>query len=514
MKTRIVLVLLCSLALLRAAGCDRHIESRDPVRSLPPPTATPSNVSILVNGQAVVLGWEVSDSTGIDRFRIYRSEDSEEEFEVVDSTTGYSITVTGLAMNREYFFRVASVTAGGVEGPRSETVSARTGLLSISIEGGDKYTNSRDVSVHLISIAVTTHVALSEDSTFADSAFSAYAPVVPFQVSDGDGAKTVYARYTFANGARSGDPVRDDIILDTRAQMESVTFSPLSGLFSAGDTITFFLDAGEAEGDASVSIAGAGTVQLANNGRDADVSEADSVFTGSYVVPPNLTLADGEVTGVFRDAAGNTAPQVTSPDRLNIASTPVPVQLTVVEAFSSFEISLVWTRATGSGFAAYRLVRDTVPILTDSSVLVSSITSIGTTAYADNTLRDSTRYYYAVYVRDNLGRDTASNVMSAVTLANDPPAPVVLAGSLEPDGTTALLTWSSSTEHDFESYRVYRDTTELVSPLDQMVGYISHISTTTFSDYIPVSLDSAFYRVYVYDRHGASAGSEVVRIIK
>jgi len=501
--------------LLGAGSCDRYIESRDPVRSLPGPPPTPTNLSVVVNYQTVTLSWEVSDTIGLDRFRIYRSDVTDGgNFVCVDSTSENSITVAGMLPDREYLFRVAAVQVSGIEGYPSEPVLARTGLLSILIADGHRYTNTRHVRIQLVSCGPTLCVTLSEDSAFADSVQLPFLPSVEFELSDGDGLKTVYARFTLSNGSRSQIPVSDDIILDTRAEIRSVTFSPQAYLFTTGDTIKLMVDAGEDEGEASVSFPGVSRIYLFNDGNGDDVSSTDSVFTGRYVVPGGLTVTDGKVTGSFTDAAGNTALGFTSWERLNIACLPTPVQLTVVEAISTFEISLGWTRYGGSDFSAYRIFRDNTADVTDSSTLVETIANVNTTIYVDTTLDAGTQYYYCIYLRDNLGRDTASNVMAAVTSVNEPPTAVILAGALDGDASTARLTWSLNTDDDFESYRVYRDTTSLVDSLDQRIGYVVNQATTTFSDFIPTGFDSVFYRVYVHDRHGLETGSNVIQVVQ
>ncbi|MBD3258817.1 hypothetical protein GF377_10315, partial [candidate division GN15 bacterium] len=61
-----------SLVLI-TSGCERHIESKDPVRSLPAEPPAPVNVVSQINDRAVQLSWEVTDSANVSRFRIYRS---------------------------------------------------------------------------------------------------------------------------------------------------------------------------------------------------------------------------------------------------------------------------------------------------------------------------------------------------------------------------------------------------------------------------------------------------------
>ncbi|UCC43259.1 MAG: fibronectin type III domain-containing protein [Candidatus Zixiibacteriota bacterium] len=508
------LLVIGAILVLLAGGCDRHIESRNPVRSLPVAPATPSSLSAVINSQSLTLGWEVTSSTGIDQFRVYRSTDSTSGFVLIDSTVATSITLSGMALNRLYFFQVASVTQDGIEGHRSETISARATVLSISINSNSIYTKSRSVSVRLISNIPTSHVILSEDSAFGDSVVLAYAAQVTFNLSGGDGPKTVYARFAFLDGSRSGDPVSDDIILDTRASIRSVTFTPTMTTFATGDTITFSLDAGEPDGAATVSFGTVSGLPLFNDGTNGDNSAGDSIFTGRFIVPPDMNLTDGEVTGYFNDEAGNAQAQLVALQRLDIASVLVPVDLMLVEPLSTYEMNLLWTKAITVKFLSYRIFRGFGTSVTDDSALVATITNINTTTLVDTGLTADTRYSYAVYLRDQLGQDTASNILDGTTEANLPPEPVTVAGSLGDDGASAVLSWSVSSERDFDSYRVFRATGGTVTEADLLVGYLGDRMTTTFSDYIPASMDTAWYRVYVYDRHGAFTGSNVVSVAK
>lgn len=502
-----------AVGLLLLSACDRHIESRYPVRSLPEAPAAPTDLLAVINIQSITLSWQASGSAGVDRYRVYRSTD-DGPFSVVDSTSANTIEITGLSVGTGYHFQAAAVTVGGVEGYRSETVSVRLGVLGISIDGGRKYTPDKSVQIQLTTGVPTTYVALSESPSFTDSVLLPYSGQVPFELSGGDGLKTVYARFTFQDGLRSGELITDDIILDTRARIDSVIFMPDDSVFSPGDTIRFFIDAAEVDGQADVSFGPVTRMTLYNDGQDADATAGDSIFSGWYVVPENVTLTDGTVTGSFRDEAGNPEVSLVADNRLSIRSSLLPVELVLVEPKSSFEMDLLWTEAAIADFHSYRVYRGQGTAATADSTLVSTITTRSQTSFVDTALNDNTQYSYVIYLRDQLGRDTASNTASASTEVNQDPQAVTLAGSLDTDGATAILSWSVNPDADFESYRIFRANVSNVSESDQMVGYISNRNSTSFSDYIPASMNNAWYRVYVYDRHGASTGSNIIAITK
>lgn len=200
---------------MAAAGCDRTIESKDPPQTFPKSGPVPINVEALVNDGSVTLTWEISDSSSVALFRVWVSDSTAEDFILRDSTTGLSLNLGGLVMNRRYFFRVGAVTTDGIEGFPSEVVSARISRLSIMIESGREFTSDRKVVVQVNGQPATSHMILSESAGFPDAVWQPYVSQVSFMLSDGDGVKNVYARLQFEDGSRSGDPLSDDIILDT-----------------------------------------------------------------------------------------------------------------------------------------------------------------------------------------------------------------------------------------------------------------------------------------------------------
>ena len=503
-------ILFLSLVVAMLSGCERYIESSDPVRSLPEALARPVNVDARLDNQAVILSWEMADSTGISVFRIYATTDTTAGFALVDSSTVFDATVTGLDLNQVYFFKVAAVDEDGVEGLRSVTVSAQVSLFAITINGGNDYTNATSVQVQMTTNGSVSKVYLSEDPALTGALSRIYASQLSFDLSSGDGTKTVYGRFEFFDGSEIGSILSDDIILDTRAAITSVTFEPVGTDFSFGDTITFMVTAGESGGDAIISLTGLSSIRLYDDGVDGDTLADDGVYSFAWVVPNDVTLNNGTVEGTFADAAGNEASAFAG-NPLTILNSPQPVQLTLVEVISTYQVSLNWTQTVSTDFANYRLYRDTSPDVSDTtSELISTITNRGVTTYTDSEVEETTTYYYRLYVRNSLGLSAASNVDSVTTIFNDPPIAVVLAGTLQSDSATAELTWTQNDEDDFDSYRVYRASSSSVDNNDVLVDIISSRTQTTTADFSTSA--ARWYRVYVYDRQGKATGSNAVQI--
>ncbi len=499
----IAVLMLVGIALI--AGCDRHLDSREPTRSLPDQLAAPVNLVAQLNDRSVTLSWEMTNPSGVSRYRVYRAATGE-DFMLQDSATVLTAALTRLPLNQSLRFRVAAVNSSGIEGKPSAEITVTVGLISIVIENNDKFTGDRSVSIRLNAPGSAEYVLLSEDSMFNDGAATLpYSPTRTFELSQGDGLKTVYARFTFDDGSESGDAVSDDITLDTEVQIESVTYSPSGQTFFTGQTISFFVDGGEVGGEATVSFPGAAEIRLADNGTGADVTAADGVYSAAYVVPVGLTVNNGALSGHFTDAAGNDAVTALSAQALDIKATPVGVQLTQAEAMSSWQVDLRWSESASEDFSSYRLYRATSSSVSDVSELLASFDDSRTVAYTDTTPDAATEYFYRVYVIDNSGLRAGSNVDSATTPVNSPPEGVTVASSLV-DSTTVLLSWTRNNDDDFESYRIYRDDAAGISLADDLIAIITEQGTTTNTHYLP-SGGPYYYRVFVFDRQGLSTSS-------
>jgi hypothetical protein len=206
-----------------------------------------------------------------------------------------------------------------------------------------------------------------------------FAATVGFTLSTGDGLKTVYGRYTFLDGSRSGDPLSASIILDTRAGIDSVYFTPPGQDFSVGDTILFFVrsEDDEISGTSWVSFPGVTQLRLTDDGAGGDVTADDGLYTARYVVPATISVSAGAVTGNFFDAAGNQAVPQTANQLLTILGEPPTPVILAGSVQSDTTVELTWSRYTGTDFARYVLYRDmcytAIPIPLRLIRLISSL---------------------------------------------------------------------------------------------------------------------------------------------
>ena len=396
------------LVVVSMSGCDRTIESQDPVRSVPTPAPTPTNLEVLINLESVSLDWTVTDSSNVAKYRIYVADTLPVDFRVHDSTTTSSAIISNLLINRLYFIQVVAVDRAGLEGIPSGLVSATIGYTSIDINGGAIHTITRNVTVLVNTSALASQVILSEDSTFANDAFIPWGPTRPFTLSFGDGEKIIYGRLVFADGSVSGELLADAIILDTQAEIDSVFILPQTTTFATGDIITFGLDAGDIMGMASVSFGGISGLQLFDDGiNGGDVVADDGVYFGQYEVPVNTNLFQETVTGFFTDAAGNRALPTPGIEVLNINTPPDPVDLALtINTLGEFQFS--WTLSLEPDFQSYRIYSGATSAVDTTSTEVTIIADPLISTYITTQVPST---FYRIFVFDQHGAAAGSNVV-------------------------------------------------------------------------------------------------------
>lgn len=512
MRNLLVTLTIAVLMLGYCLSCNRHVESLDPVRDLPSPLAPPVNLSVLIGNQAVTLTWEMTDQAGVAYYRVYAADSADAAYTLRDTSSALTCTVTGLLLNREYFFKVAAVRSAGTEGRRSASVSVRIPAVSVVIARNDEFTNSRSVEVTLNAGLGATEFQLSEDSTFSSAPIENFTAQARFELSAGDAIKRVYARFYYGDGSRTNAAIFDEITLDTRAMISSFTFAPTSVL-ETGDTVTFTLTAGESKGAAGALFAGAPNISLYDDGVSPDATANDGIYTGRWVIPIGVSANGVEVEGKFTDGAGNEALPAKAPNLMTIRPILQPVSIVSILAISTYQIDINWTQATTPDFRSYRLYRGTTSNVTASSTLVTTVNDKAAVGYTDTSLSSNTMYYYRVYLVDSFGVSTPSNVDSARTQVNVAPDPVTLAGALSSDSVTFKLSWTKSAEVDFASYRLYRKNTSGVTISDQLVQIINDPATDNVTDFVPGPA-TVYYRIFVFDRHGLNAGSNEIQLTK
>jgi hypothetical protein len=408
MSKYVIVTTLMVLTLLVA--CERKIDSEDPVRSAPTMIPIPANLMAVIDDGTVTLNWELVDSSDAAWFRVYIAESEEGEYLLHDSTATFSITLSDLLLNQQSFLRVTTVTTNNVESQPSLAVSAISTHFSININNNSEYTNLRDIQVRFISGVSALYVQISEQQDFSGATWESFGASKSFELSEDDGVKTVYARLQFADGSETGQPLSDEITLDTYAEIETLYFYPPDGNIPmvVGDEATLRMNAGESGGVALVSYGSGQIIELYDNGTNGDVVADDGTYTNRYTVPYGAYAFNEVVTGSFTDIAGNRADEVTTEILMNINSIPTPVSLGVNADIVSNSVVFTWSTSLASDFESYRLFRNSQSPVETTASLVAIFMSSGTTEY--ETTYSSGEY--RLFVFDRHGAFAGSNERS------------------------------------------------------------------------------------------------------
>lgn len=488
------------------SGCSREIDKVSDSDSLPIAPGPATDLSVEIGDRMITLRWQSVDDA--DMYLIYRSDSNASHFELLDSSETSSFADRGLQNGIRFFYEVSSVGLDGIEGDRSRSVSGVPGLFSIQISGGSEFTNNRDVSIISVFPNGTSHIMISNTSGFSGAVWETASEGVTWELPDQDGSHTVYAKFKMLDGNESSDYVSDDITLDRVAVIESLEADDGGSILSAGDEIHFRMTTNEAGGFAQIEFAGLGDFELFDNGSSGDPVADDGIYELDFVIPPELEFEDGVITGTFRDAATNQAPEIVLDHTISVRNAPERVTLFLNGAFED-RIELGWTRSNAADFASYRVYRSNTAVVTENSHFVTKLNSESQTTVTDTFVTPSEEYYYMVIVMDVTGLMSYSNILGVTTPDNEPPEDVVVAFE-KTDSTSFRLTWTRNRDSDFESYRIYRSTTSDVTdnPAD-LLNIVNSQSTTSFSG--DDEGETYFYRIYVYDRYGLSGtGSNIV----
>jgi hypothetical protein len=136
-------------------------------------------------------------------------------------------------------------------------------------------------------------------------------------------------------------------------------------------------------------------------------------------------------------------------------------------------------------------------------------------SFLDTGLTENTKYYYRIFVVDKGNHRTGSNELK-VTTANVDPAPVELflptedINAVTPSVTTS---WAVSLAHDFAEYRLYRDTSPAVGETSTLVRTIADSLVVSYLDAGLVDNTRYYYRVFVHDDAGGTAGSNEQSVV-
>ncbi|UCF78254.1 MAG: hypothetical protein JSW03_09130 [Candidatus Eiseniibacteriota bacterium] len=414
---QIGLILLLALLGALLVSCEKQLEAPsfenplDPGYTGPQLPATPVITTANVGNRLVMLTWTVTDTTGIGSYRVYRSSGSTVGYSLKGSTVGLAYSDETVSNGVRYLYRVCAVTRDGREGKRSEAVECTPAPFSVTIDGGKRYATSRTVSLSFSAPPGTHSVLPSNDLSFSGATWRSYASSLSWVLEAGDGQKTVWVRFRDQYGLESV-AVGDSILLDTRAFINSVGWTPGDSVLSPGSSIKLILAAGEVGGEAWVDIGDVvNDIHLFDDGTHGDASASDGSYEVSFSLPPGEEFYRETVMGHFEDEAGNFATPVAATRQMTVAAAPEAVVLISLNARNDGSgpyVELTWSQNNEADFGSYRIYRDPSAV-TPASLMVGSVSTRSQTFFADTTVASSAVYRYRVYVVDALGLSTGSN---------------------------------------------------------------------------------------------------------
>jgi fibronectin type 3 domain-containing protein len=471
----------------------------------------PMGLSARVGDGKITLHWHAVAS--VSGYRVYRSVDATGHSERLADTEDTTYVDADVTNGRLYYYSVAGLDKDRLEGKRSLEIYAVPAVYSILINGGETATGSTSVVLTLSAPATTDQMIIARDPSLAGGVWETYAATRTWQIDAPDGIKRIYAGFRDQGGSLS-PVVSDSITLDTYARIASITISPVPLRYAPGATVhfTMHVEDNERGGAAAVSFESfSGRVVLYDDGKGGDATANDGVYEADFALSESIRGVDVTVLGDFTDRVGNAAPQFECPDKISITDPPEAVQLIGAVDSTTTSITISWAASQEAHFRSYRIYRSTSAIVSEAPAqLVRELSDIAQTQYPDGNLMEGVRYYYRIFVVNDLDETAGSNTISAHTFDADPD-PVVLDPPSSMGSTRATLTWSMNGATDFKEYRLYRSTQPGVTTASTLVTTISDQERTYYDDTgIDLTANTYYYRVYVFDLGGKSSRSNEV----
>jgi LruC domain-containing protein len=238
------------------------------------------------------------------------------------SGTSYSWTVTPATPGAVNIFVAAGACQGafGAGNTQSNTLTttyspaAVTITGAVAINGGAQYTNSRNVALTLTATTGVTQMRFSNDnSTWSDGDWVAFAATYPWELTVGDGDKTVYAQFRDGAGHVSSGEISAYIALNTVTP--TLTLSTVSpGTVTTPFTVTADFSETVTGFDLNDVVVDNGTVSALAGGDDSYSWTVTPLYAGRVTV--------SVAAGVCTDLATN--PNVKADDLLVNYIAPTP----------------------------------------------------------------------------------------------------------------------------------------------------------------------------------------------
>ncbi len=345
------------------AGNTGSDESNAMVLDLTPPTA-PTPLLPLDNGFTTTdeptLSW--TEAEGGNTYMIYWEVGGTERYAGPTANLSYTIpSVLALPENGYVSWWVTSYdTVGNSSEPSPVhhfTVDTQAPTVSsIQINGGASYTRFTSAQIKMIGVSGAHEMMVACDGVLDTEQWIPYNPVHDCNLPDGDGTKTVRAR--FRDEAGNEGPatyVQDTIILDQTPPAPPVIYTEPSVVSSS--SVSFMIDG-------SCSDSGSGCITGPSIEIKGGSSYANWTYKSSYdvVSPENgwtislRTNVSNKLSARYIDRAGNTSTEEFVIIRHDSIKPARPTDTTITASDRTLKLS--WTPSTSSDVAGYKIYYD------------------------------------------------------------------------------------------------------------------------------------------------------------
>lgn len=191
-----------TISVLVASGCNLFKKSpTGPEDEGPPGVPKVTTLRAFPGNGTIEIAWSPPDTQGTLAYHVYRAVDGG-GFDSIATTSATRFTDSGLGNEQQYGYRITVVLNGIVGDTSDVTVTAVPYAYGLVLNSGRTITNKTAIPVGFVVRTGTTAVALSNSAGIPDTAQTTASPsgVSAWMLSDGDGQKTVYARFRDAEG--------------------------------------------------------------------------------------------------------------------------------------------------------------------------------------------------------------------------------------------------------------------------------------------------------------------------
>jgi titin len=343
---------------------------------------------------------------------------------------------------------------------------------SISINNGAGYTNSRSVTLNLSATDTygVSQMKFSNDNATWSEAVS-YATSTTWTLSNGDGTKTVYAKFKDNPGNWTTTTINDTIVLD-------ITTGPTGSIKINNDAastnstlVTLTLSA--------TDVSGVNLMQFSNDGITWSTEE-------SYATSKGWALASGDgsktVYVKYKDNLGN---ESIYSDTITLAYAPTNLAATPV---SVSQINLQWSdnSANETAFSIEYRIGSTG----DYALLVNVESE--TTSYVVTGLTKNTTYYFKVRAIDANGYSLFSPEASATTPYVSAPSNFTATAS---SSSAVTLTWTDNSTDEIHFFIERAASATGTYTLIQC----TNVNETTYTDNWLGHSTTYYYRIRAYN---------------